>query len=141
MPINLLSKYRVLAEWAVSIGIALALGAVVYGAGYRSAETKYRAEKAQLVADYQTAALQAEQAYAAKLAEAAAEKQKWFDFAQTQSQQLAEAARQLDARQGYLKQEIPHAVKRDAASGDACRPGLGADGLQLYRQALGYAPD
>ena len=138
MPIHSLSKYRLLAEWAVGIGIAVALGAAVYGAGYRNAKTKYRAEKAQLVADYQTAALQAEQAYAAKLAEAAAEKQRWMDYSQRQSQQLAAAARRLDAQQGQIKQEIPHAIQRDSAGGDACRPGLGPDGLQLYRQALGY---
>lgn len=121
--------------WVVLLAAALA-----YRTGYQGATAKYRAEKAQLVADYQTAALQAEQAYAAKLAEAAAEKQRWVDYSQRQSQQLAAVARQLDAQQGQIKQEIPHAIKRDAASGDACRPGLGPDGLQLYRQALGY-PD
>ena len=138
MPIHPLSKYRVLAKWAAGICMVVALGTVMYGSGYRHAKAKYQAEKAQLVADYQTAALQAEQAYSAKLAEAAAEKQRWFDHAQAQSIQLADAARQLAARQGYLKQEIPHAIKRDAASGVACRPGLGPDGLRLYRQALGY---
>lgn len=118
--------------WVVLMAAALA-----YHIGYQGAADKYRAEKAQLVADYQTAALQAEQAYAAKLAEAAAEKQRWVDYSQRQSQQLAAAARRLDAQQGQIKQEIPHAIQRDQSS-DACRPGLGPDGLQLYRQALGY---
>ena len=139
MPISLFLKYRTAIGWGLGLLAVTLLAAAVYAAGYHKAADKYQTEKAQLVADYQTAALQAEQAYSAKLAQAAAEKQRWFDYAQTQSVQLADAARQLDARQGYLKQEIPHAVQRDQ-NRSACRPGLGADSLHLYRQALGY-PD
>lgn len=126
-----------------ALSAVLLIGAVlaVYYSGYGYAKRQAALEQAALVARYQTEALKAEQAYSAQLAEAAAEKQRWFDYSQRQSRQLAEAARQLDARQGYLKQEIPHALKRDEAGDGACRPGLGADGLRLYRQALGYAPD
>ena len=71
---------------------------------------------------------------------AAADKQKWFDFAQAQSAKLAKTMQAIDAEQGRLKQEIPDAIAKDEKSSGACHSGLGAHSLRLYNRALGY-PD
>lgn len=124
---------------AAAVGLLLAAVAAVYALGYRHAAHTAAAQRTELQAQWQAQALAAEREYSAALAQAAAEKQRWYDYAQHQSVQLADAVRQLDARPRQLKQEIPHALKRDQ-NHDACRPGLGSDGLRLYRHALGY-PD
>ena len=120
--------------YALGIGLTLAS---VYGAGYTHARRLYRAEITQLQQRHTEQALAAEQAYSAKLAEISAERQKWYDFAQGQSAKLAETSRQLDTQTTRIKQEIANAVKNDQSSG-RCYSGLGAGGLQLYKQALGY---
>lgn len=122
---------------------ALGIGAVLlstYGAGYTYARRLYRAEIAAMRQRHTEQSLAAEQAYSAKLAEVAAEKQRWFDFAQEQSAKLADATRLLNTRTTQIKQEIPHAIARDQNSGH-CPAGLGADSLRLYRRALGYSAD
>ena len=73
-----------------------------------------------------------------QLQNAQADKQKWYDFAQRQSSQLAQATQTLDAQAALLQKDIPHAIAQDAASGGHCHSGLGADSLRLYRRALGY---
>ena len=99
--------------YALGIGLTLAS---VYGAGYTHARRIYRGEIAQLQQRHTEQALAAEQAYSAK---------------------LAETSRQLDTQTTRIKQEIANAVKNDQSSG-RCYSGLGAGGLQLYKQALGY---
>ena len=117
-----------------------AVAAMAYQNGFQTASKKAAAEKAGIIATYQAAALSAEQQYSAALAEAAADKQKWFDFAQAQSAKLAKAMQAIDAEQGRLKQEIPDAIAKDEKSSGACHSGLGAHSLRLYNRALGY-PD
>lgn len=117
--------------------LMVVIAGLAYQAGFQTASKKAAAEKAQIIATYQAAALSAEQQYSEKLAEAAAEKQKWFDFARVQSTKLAAATRALDAEQSRLKQEIPDAIAKDESNG-VCFSGLGADSLRLYNRAHGY---
>ena len=118
--------------------LALVVAATCYRAGYLNRDGKAKTEMAAVAAAHQQAQLEAERAYSAKLAEVAAERQKWVDFAQSQSVKLAEAKHRLDRQTTHIKQEIPHAIARDQKSTGSCHSGLGADGLRLYRQALGY---
>lgn len=118
----------------------LALAAMSYRAGYLNRDAKAVAAAAKVEAEYKEAQLKAEQAYNARLAAVAAEKQRWFDYAQEQTAKLADANRRLDSQTVRIKQEIPHAIARDQSTG-SCRSGLGSDGLRLYRQALGYPAD
>ena len=121
--------------------LALAVAATCYRAGYLNRDGKAKAEMAAVAAAHQQAQLEAERAYSAKLAEVAAERQKWVDFAQDQSVKLAEAKHRLDRQTTHIKQEIPHAIARDQKSTGGCHSGLGADSLRLYRQAFGYSAD
>ena len=114
----------------------LALAAMSYRAGYQNRDTKAVAEAAKVEAEHKEAQLKAEQAYSAQVAAVAAEKQRWFDYAQEQAVNLADANRRLARQTVLIKQEIPHAIRDNNAGG--CHSGLGADGLRLYRQALGY---
>ncbi len=120
--------------------LALTVAATCYRAGYLNRDGKAKTEMAAVAAAHQLAQLEAERAYSAKLAEVAAERQKWVDFAQSQSVKLAEANRRLDTKTTHIKQEIPHAIARDNSAG-GCHSGLGADSLRLYRQAFGYSTD
>ena len=120
--------------------LALTVAATCYRAGYLNRDGKAKTEMAAVAAAHQLAQLEAERAYSAKLAEVAAERQKWVDFAQSQSVKLAEATRRLDTKTTHIKQEIPHAIARDNSAG-GCHSGLGADSLRLYRQAFGYSAD
>lgn len=122
--------------WPLWLALVVGLGA--YRAGYRQADTAARLAAATQQAAWQAQRLAAEEAYAAKLAEAAAEKQRWYDFAQVQSSKLAETTRRLDAQAAQIKKEIADAVHGDAQNGGDCRPGLGPDSLHLYQRALGY---
>ena len=120
--------------------LALTVAATCYRAGYLNRDGRAKTEMAAVAAAHQLAQLEAERAYSAKLAEVAAERQKWVDFAQSQSVKLAEANRRLDTKTTHIKQEIPHAIARDKSTG-GCYSGLGADSLRLYRQAFGYSAD
>ena len=120
--------------------LALTVAATCYRAGYLNRDGRAKTEMAAVAAAHQLAQLEAERAYSAKLAEVAAERQKWVDFAQSQSVKLAEANRRLDTKTTQIKQEIPHAIARDKSTG-GCYSGLGADSLRLYRQAFGYSAD
>ena len=120
--------------------LALTVAATCYRAGYLNRDGRAKTEMAAVAAAHQLAQLEAERAYSAKLAEVAAARQKWVDFAQSQSVKLAEANRRLDTKTTHIKQEIPHAIARDNRAG-GCHSGLGADSLRLYRQAFGYSAD
>lgn len=120
--------------------LTLTVAATCYRAGYLNRDGRAKTEMAAVAAAHQLAQLEAERAYSAKLAEVAAERQKWVDFAQSQSVKLAEANRRLDTKTTHIKQEIPHAIARDKSTG-GCYSGLGADSLRLYRQAFGYSAD
>ena len=120
--------------------LAAALAAYSYRAGYLKRDAAAKLESAQTQQAHDAARLKAEQEYSAKLAAAAAEKQRWFDYAQAQSARLAATERSLKQKQHAIRQEIPHAIRKDNADG-RCFGGLGADSLRLYRQAFGYSAD
>lgn len=121
--------------WPLWLALAVASGG--YRAGYLKRDAAADAEMAAVKAEWRQKQLAAEQAYSAQLAAANAERQRWHDYAQRQTVQLARALQDLDARENQIKREIADAVRKDAQSG-ACAGGLGADGLRLYNRALGY---
>ncbi len=118
--------------------LACVLLGAVYLSGYQRAQSAAALDMAKVVSDNRQAALAAEQAYTAKLEQAAAERLKWYDFAQEQSAKLAAANRRIDAQADRLQKEIADVVKQDKSRAGGCVDGLGTDGLQLYRHALGY---
>ena len=134
MPINPLTRTILSALlFAVSVLAVYFAGRID---GHRAATETAEKEKAEIISTYQAAALSAEIKYSEKLAEAAAEKQKWFDFAQDQSAKLAAVNRQLDIQTAKLQEQIPNAVQNDGNG----FTGIGTDSLRIYNQALGY-PD
>lgn len=137
----MISKPVIKAVWHAVWPLLAVIASIVliYFSGYNYGRNKAAeaaaAEKAEIIAIYQGAALAAEIQYSEKLAAAAAEKQKWFDFAQAQSASLAAAYRELDAKSAQLQEQIPHAVKKDGNG----FTGIGPDSLRRYNQALGYS--
>lgn len=122
--------------WQTLILILLIAGAVpaIYFCGYQSSAKKAEAEKAEVIATYQASALAAEQLYTEKLKAANEEKQRWFDFAQAQSRDLANAYRQIDRQAAKLEKQIDETVQKDGNRFN----GLGTNSVQLYNRALGH---
>ncbi|QEY23521.1 MULTISPECIES: hypothetical protein [Neisseriaceae] len=123
--------------WQTLISTLLLVAAVsaLYFCGYQAAAKQADADKAEIIATYQASALAAEQQYAAKLAEAAAEKQKWMDFAQQQSRDLAAAYQEIDRQAAQLEKQIDETVQKDGGGFN----GIGSDSVRLYNRALGHA--
>ncbi|WP_165006206.1 hypothetical protein [Neisseria yangbaofengii] len=141
MPQTKMIKYALTVLYAVLAAVLAAalLGGVWYG-GFQTAFNRQQTVIEQIKAAAAESRLQAEQTYSAELEKALAEQKKWQDFAQNQSAQLAQANRELDRRAAAIEKEIHHVIEKDkSANGGRCIDGLGADGLRLYRQALGYA--
>lgn len=134
MPINPLTRTIISAVLFIAAVLAIYFAGRLDGC--RTSMKAAEKEKAEIIGTYQAAALSAEIRYSEKLAEAAAEKQKWFDFAQDQSAKLAAANRQLDIQTAKLQEQIPNAVQNDGNS----FTGIGADSLRIYNRAFGY-PD
>ena len=91
--------------------LALTVAATCYRAGYLNRDGRAKTEMAAVAAAHQLAQLEAERAYSAKLAEVAAERQKWVDFAQSQSVKLAEANRRLDTKTTHIKRPLQNPPK------------------------------
>lgn len=102
--------------WQTLILIFLIAGAVptIYFCGYKSSAKKAEAEKAEVIATYQASALVAEQLYTEKLKAANEEKQRWFDFAQAQSRDLATAYQQIGRQAAQLEKQIDETVQKTA---------------------------
>ncbi|ROV54490.1 hypothetical protein [Neisseria chenwenguii] len=122
--------------WQTLISPILLTAAVLalYFFGYQVAEKQAEADKAEIIATYQASALAAEQLYTEKLKAANEEKQKWMDFAQAQSRDLAAAYQQIDRQAVQLEKQIDETVQKDGSRFN----GLGADSVQLYNRALGH---
>ncbi|TFU99092.1 hypothetical protein E4T85_22235, partial [Bacillus stratosphericus] len=103
MPINPVARTMLSALLFVATVLAVYFAGRIDG--HRTATEAAEKEKAAIIGIYQSAALAAETQYSEKLAEAAAEKQKWFDFAQHQSVKLAEANRRLDIQTAKLQEQ------------------------------------
>lgn len=122
--------------WQTLISTLLLVAAVLalYFCGYQAAAKQAEIDKAEIIATYQASALAAEQLYAEKLKAANDEKQKWFDFAQQQSRDLAAAYRQIDRQAAQLEKQIDETVQKDGSRFN----GIGADSVQLYNRAFGH---
>ena len=130
------NKYRFQAACAGFV-VACALSA---WAGYAVAQSACHAATLVLKNQYADEKLQAQQAYAAALADALAKQQATEQWAQQQGEQLAATRAQLDHRQNELNKEIPHATHQDN-QGAIAYNGIGKHSLQLYNRAFGYATD
>lgn len=122
--------------WQTLISTLLLVATVLtlYFCGYQAAAKKAKTDQAEIIATYQASALAAEQLYAEKLKAANEEKQRWFDFAQAQSRDLAAAYRQIDRQAVQLEKQIDETVQKDGSRFN----GIGADSVQLYNRALGH---
>ena len=121
--------------WQTLILILLIAGAVptIYFCGYKTSAKKAEAEKAKVIATYQASALVAEQLYTEKLKAANEEKQRWFDFAQAQSRDLATAYQQIGRQAAQLEKQIDETVQKDGNRFN----GLGTNSVQLYNLFAG----
>ncbi|PJO78203.1 hypothetical protein GJV52_05400 [Neisseria brasiliensis] len=122
--------------WQTLISTLLLVAAVLalYFCGYQAAAKQAETGKAEIIATYQASALAAEQLYTEKLKAAADEKQKWIDFAQAQSRDLAAAYQQIDRQAAQLEKQIDETVQKDGSRFN----GIGADSVQLYNRAIGH---
>ena len=122
--------------WQTLISALLLVAAVLvlYFCGYQAAAKKAKTDQAEIIATYQASALAAEHLYAEKLKAANAEKQRWFDFAQQQSRDLAAAYQQIDRQAEQLEKQIDETVQKDGSRFN----GMGADSVQLYNRAIGH---
>ena len=130
------NKYKFQAACAGFV-VACALSA---WAGYAVAQSACHAATLVLKNKYADEKLQAQQAYAAALADALAKQHAAVQWAQQQGEQLAATRAQLDHRQNELNKEIPHATHQDN-QGAIAYNGIGKHSLQLYNRAFGYATD
>ena len=122
--------------WRSLISVLLLAAAVLvlYFSGYQAAAKQAETDKAEIIATYQASALAAEQIYTEKLKAAHQEKQRWFDFAQQQSRDLAAAYQKIDRQAVQLEKQIDETVQKDGSRFN----GIGADSVRLYNRALGY---
>lgn len=122
--------------WQTLISTLLLVAAVLalYFCGYQAAVKKAQTDQAEIIATYQASALAAERLYTEKLKAANEEKQRWFDFAQQQSRDLAAAYQQIDRQATKLEKQIDETVQKDGSRFN----GIGADSVQLYNRALGH---
>lgn len=122
--------------WQTLTSTLLLVAAVLalYFCGYQAAAKQAETDKAEIIATYQASALAAEQLYTEKLKAANEEKQRWFDFAQQQSRDLAAAYQQIDRQAVQLEKQINETVQKDGSRFN----GIGADSVQLYNRALGH---
>lgn len=123
--------------------LAALLAAALWFAHHKGFQTAFGRQQAvieQMQAMRQADALAAEQAYSAKLAEV--QKLVQAQERKTHDAGVALAKAQAAARKKAMenKQVIADAIEQDkSAAAGACIDGFGADGLRLYRRALGYA--
>ena len=130
----LMSKYRTQCLCMVMIIVALS----AWISGYRTARYQYQSQISSLQKEYADETAQREQQTNQQLQAALIEQQKWQQFAQQQSVQLAQIRTHLDKQSELLNKEIHHAIEQDKKSGNDC-VGLGDNSLQLYNRAFGYS--
>ena len=130
----LMSKYRTQCLCMVMIIVVLS----AWISGYRTARYQYQSQISSLQKEYADETAQREQQTNQQLQAALIEQQKWQQFAQQQSVQLAQIRTHLDKQSELLNKEIHHAIEQDKKSGNDC-VGLGDNSLQLYNRAFGYS--
>ena len=128
------TKYRT--ECLCILMIRLEL--VAWISGYHTASYRYQTQISNLQKEYAEQTAKREQQTNQQLQAALIEQQKWQQFAQQQSVQLAQIRTHLDKQSELLNKEIHHAIEQDKKSGNDC-VGLGDNSLQLYNRAFGYS--
>lgn len=131
----MLSKYRVYLIWLLIYAVVI----FAWSLGFRMAKRECAIEIGNLKAIYTAELLQREQQANQQFQAALSEQQKWQQFVQQQSLQIAQMQQKLDAQVAQQQKEIPNVIQKDNASGTAFN-GLGNDSLQHYKKSFGY-PD
>ncbi|EMT8217658.1 hypothetical protein LUP63_001676 [Neisseria gonorrhoeae] len=75
-----------------------------WACGYRYAADKAEAEQTALIAAYRHSSMVAAEQYALQLKKAQDERQRWYDFSQKQSTDLAAALSELDKTRNTLQE-------------------------------------
>lgn len=77
---------------------------LAWACGYRYAADKAEAEQTALIAAYRHSSMVAAEQYALQLKKAQNERQRWYDFSQKQSTDLAAALSELDKTRNTLQE-------------------------------------
>lgn len=131
----LTGKYRF---QAVCVGL-LAACLLSAWAGWAIAKSVCRASELTLKSQYAAEKLAAEKQHNEALQQALAKQQQWQQFVVRQGAQLAQINSKLDKQSDVLSKEIAHAIEQDKQNGGDCVGGIGANSLQIYNRAFGYA--
>lgn len=126
-----------LIKYRFQAAIALLLIAVAWTLGYGMARSVYQNKISSLKAAHTAELLQHEQQAKQQFQAALTEQQKWQQFAQQQSIQIAQMQQKLDAQAAQQQKEIPNVIQKDNSGGITFN-GLGNDSLRHYRKSLGY---
>ncbi len=126
-----------LIKYRFQAAIALLLIATAWTLGYGMARSVYQNTISNLKAAHTAELLQHEQQAKQQLQAALTEQQKWQQFAQRQSLQIAQMQQKLDAQAAQQQKEIPNVIQKDNSGGITFN-GLGNDSLRHYRKSLGY---
>lgn len=126
-----------LIKYRFQAAIALLLIAVAWTLGYGMARSVYQNKISSLKAAHTAELLQHEQQAKQQFQAALTEQQKWQQFAQQQSIQIAQMQQKLDAQAAQQQKEIPNVIQKDNSGGITFN-GLGNDSLRHYRKSFGY---
>lgn len=127
----ILSKYRFQAALMLLLMIA------AWTLGYGMARSVYQSKINSLKAEYAKETAQREREAAQQFQAVLSEQQKWQQFAQQQSLQIAQMQQKLDAQAVRQQKEIPNVIQKDN-SGSIIFNGLGNNSLQHYKKSFGY---
>lgn len=126
-----------LIKYRFQAAIALLLIAAAWTLGYGMARSVYQNKISSLKAAHTAELLQHEQQAKQQFQAALTEQQKWQQFAQQQSIQIAQMQQKLDAQAAQQQKEIPNVIQKDNSGGITFN-GLGNDSLRHYRKSFGY---
>lgn len=129
----MLNKYRVYLVWFLIYALAI----FAWSLGFRMAKRECAVEISSLKAAHTAELLQHEQQAKQQFQAALSEQQKWQQFAQQQSIQIAQMQQKLDAQAAQQQKEIPNVIQKDNSGGITFN-GLGNDSLQHYKKSFGY---
>ena len=127
----ILSKYRFQAVFVLFTMIA------AWTLGYGMARSVCQNKISSLKAEYAKKTAQREREAAQHFQAVLSEQQKWQQFAQQQSLQIAQMQQKLDAQAVRQQKEIPNVIQKDN-SGSIIFNGLGNNSLQHYKKSFGY---
>lgn len=126
-----------LIKYRFQAAITLLLIATAWTLGYGMARSVCQNTISSLKAAHAAELFKHEQQAKQQLQAALTEQQKWQQFAQRQSLQIAQMQQKLDAQAAQQQKEIPNVIQKDNSGGITFN-GLGNDSLRHYRKSLGY---